>query len=159
MKTIYKSFRIEEYLFRLASLAAASRNRTLSELIRDLLKEHVTKNADSIKKTANEILDIVKNFEKADDTLIAKAEVLRHVYPIPNATKEDYIKLETARQVVEKLTQRGIERGWAETFTLETFVKGEDGWIKMLESLAKNMPTTAEREEARRAIEKRLQER
>ena len=158
---VYKSFRIDPGLSELAKITAAVEGKTLSSLIRLLLQEYIAAKTPFIKSRVKELLNVLSEFEKApDDQFVKKAELARLIYPLEKADLNYYILIEKAKAAAEKLKQLGFEEEFAEQASLKFFSEDEEGadFRKALQNLAAGATEPWTKEEARRAVEKRLKE-
>jgi uncharacterized protein YaaR (DUF327 family) len=114
-KVLIKSFRIPEELEALVSLMGALQNKTFTDVVTEALQNYVRNHLEEVKPKLNILKSILQKFEKAEDSeLIAKAESLKRLYPLPNADLKVYLGFARAEKALKELEGYGFRKSLIE---------------------------------------------
>jgi hypothetical protein len=157
-RVVYKSFRIPEPMLELAKMVAGCEGKNISEILRDLLAKYTNERLPYAKARIKEALDILSRVEKAPDAeFLARAKVTAALYPVEGAQIDYYVKVERKLVAANQLVERGFERSFAEELAAKFFDEDEGPrFRKSIEQLAAGAVERWAREEAKRAIDKKL---
>ena len=114
-KVLVKSFRIAEELEAIVSLIGALQNKTFTDVVTEALQDYVRNHLDEIRPKLNLFKSLLQKFEKAEDSeLIAKAESLKRLYPLPNADFKVYLGFARAEKALKELERYGFRKSLIE---------------------------------------------
>ena len=114
-KVLIKSFRIPEELEAIVSFIGALQNKTFTDVVTEALQDYVRNHLEEVKPKLNILKSILQKFEKAEDSeLIAKAELLKRLYPLPNADLKVYLNFARAEAALKELEKLGFKKSLIE---------------------------------------------
>jgi predicted DNA-binding protein len=114
-KVLIKSFRIPEELEAIVSLMAALEGKTFSDVVIEGLRDYIRSHIEEVKPKLNVLKGILQRFEKAEDPeLIAKAESIKRLYPLPNADLTTYLRFARAEAALNEAEKLGFRKSLIE---------------------------------------------
>jgi hypothetical protein len=114
-KVLIKSFRIPEELEAIVSLMGALEGKTFTDVVIEALQSYVRSHAEEVRPKLDILKSILQRFEKAEDPeLIAKAEALKRLYPLPNADLKAYLQFARAERALKEAEKLGFKKSLIE---------------------------------------------